>query len=96
MGFNVGHAAEAAARHPRPSAALAAAYKNGLMASETNQTVSRVINAPASDIFDALSNPDRHTDFDGSGFVRSADKPQRIQKVGDVFRMNMEGDHMGG
>jgi uncharacterized protein YndB with AHSA1/START domain len=79
-----------------PVGALAAAYKNGLMASETNQTVSRVINAPASDIFDALSNPDRHTDFDGSGFVRSADKPQRIQKVGDVFRMNMEGDHMGG
>lgn len=66
------------------------------MATETTQTVSRVINASAADIFDLLSNPDRHTEFDGSGFIRSAEKPQRIQAVGDVFRMNMEGDHMGG
>lgn len=66
------------------------------MANENTQTVSRVINAPANDIFDVLSNPDRHSEFDGSGFVRSADRSQRIQAVGDVFRMNMEGPHMGG
>jgi uncharacterized protein YndB with AHSA1/START domain len=62
----------------------------------TTQTVSRTINAPATEIFDLLSNPDRHTEFDGSGFLRSAVKPQRISAVGDTFRMNMEGDHMGG
>ena len=66
------------------------------MTTETSQSASRVVNAPAADIFDLLSNPDRHPAFDGSGFVRSADHPQRIQHVGDVFRMNMEGDHMGG
>ena len=66
------------------------------MTTETSLTVSRVIHAPAAEIFDLLSNPDRHADFDGSGFIRSADKPQRIEAVGDVFRMNMEGDHMGG
>jgi uncharacterized protein YndB with AHSA1/START domain len=66
------------------------------MTADTSLTVSRVIHAPAAEIFDLLSNPDRHTDFDGSGFIRSADKPQRISGVGDVFRMNMEGDHMGG
>lgn len=62
----------------------------------TSQTVSRTINAPATDIFDVLSNPDRHKEFDGSGFVRSAVKPQRISAVGDTFRMDMEGPHMGG
>jgi uncharacterized protein YndB with AHSA1/START domain len=66
------------------------------MSSETSLTVNRTINASATDIFDVLTNPDRHVEFDGSGFVRSAEKPQRIQSVGDVFRMNMEGDHMGG
>jgi uncharacterized protein YndB with AHSA1/START domain len=66
------------------------------MSSETSLTVNRTINASATDIFEVLTNPDRHVEFDGSGFVRSAEKPQRIQAVGDVFRMNMEGDHMGG
>lgn len=66
------------------------------MATESALTVSRVIHAPAAEIFDLLSNPARHGEFDGSGFNRSAEKPQRIQAVGDTFRMNMEGPHMGG
>ena len=66
------------------------------MATATNQTVSRVINASAGDIFDVLTNPDRHSEFDGSGFVRSSAKSMRIEKVGDNFRMNMDGPHMGG
>lgn len=59
-------------------------------------TVTRTIPAPATTIFELLSNPDTHIRFDGSGFLRSAEKPQRIQAVGDVFRMNMTGEHMGG
>jgi uncharacterized protein YndB with AHSA1/START domain len=59
-------------------------------------TVQRTIDAPAAEIFDVLSNPKRHADLDGSGFVRSDEKAERIQHVGDVFRMNMAGDHMGG
>ena len=59
-------------------------------------TVQRTIDAPAAEIFDVLSNPKRHHQLDGSGFVRSDEKAERIQKVGDVFRMNMAGDHMGG
>ncbi|MGI8458468.1 MAG: SRPBCC family protein [Propionibacteriaceae bacterium] len=66
------------------------------MSTDTSQSVSRSIDASTTTIFDLLSNPDRHADFDGSGLIRSADKPQRIQAVGDVFRMNMEGQHMGG
>ncbi|MGP9693396.1 SRPBCC family protein [Brachybacterium sp. AOP25-B2-12] len=63
---------------------------------ETSITVSRVIDASAKDIFDLLTLPRRHQEFDGSGFVRADEKSQRIQGVGDVFVMNMEGEHMGG
>lgn len=66
------------------------------MTTDTALTASRTINASATDIFDVLSNPDRHLEFDGSGFLRSAEKSQRISSLGDVFTMNMEGDHMGG
>ena len=66
------------------------------MSDDTQITVERTIDAPASEIFDVLSNPKRHPQLDGSGFVRSEDQGDRIQQVGDVFRMNMEGDHMGG
>lgn len=59
-------------------------------------TVERTINAPSATIFEVLTNPERHADLDGSGFVRSEQKADRIQGVGDVFTMNMEGDHMGG
>ncbi|MCU1538138.1 MAG: polyketide cyclase [Humibacillus sp.] len=59
-------------------------------------SVQRTIDAPAADLFDVLSNPKRHVQLDGSGFVRSDEHGERIQKVGDVFRMNMAGDHMGG
>lgn len=59
-------------------------------------TVQRTIDAPAKDIFEVLTNPQRHAEIDGSGLVRSDDRSDRIQAVGDVFRMNMEGEHMGG
>jgi len=68
----------------------------GEMDNSSRITVSRSVNASAKDVFSQLSNPDRHADLDGSGFVRSAEKPQRISGSGDSFRMNMEGDHMGG
>ncbi len=59
-------------------------------------TVERTINASSDAVFDVLSNPERHVEIDGSGFVRSDEKTDRIQGAGDVFRMNMAGDHMGG
>lgn len=59
-------------------------------------TVQRTIDAPAAAVFDVLSNPHRHPELDGSGFVRSLDQGDRLQETGQVFRMNMAGDHMGG
>ncbi|MEI5672539.1 MULTISPECIES: SRPBCC family protein [unclassified Nocardioides] len=66
------------------------------MTSDTSITVSRTIDAPTSVVFDVLSNPERHVDLDGSGFVVSDEKTDRITGSGQVFRMNMTGDHMGG
>ena len=66
------------------------------MTDETSITVQRSIDVAPAQVFDLLTNPDRHAEFDGSGFLRSADHPQRISAVGDTFRMNMAGDHMDG
>ncbi len=59
-------------------------------------TVQRTIDAPTTDIFEVLSNPERHAELDGSGFVLSDDRSDRITATGQTFRMNMTGDHMGG
>ena len=64
--------------------------------SETSITVSRTIDAPAKDIFNVLSNPRRHSELDGSGFMRTGQNADRITASGQVFTMDMEGEHMGG
>ncbi len=63
---------------------------------DTRIDVSRTIDAPTTAVFDVLSNPQRHAELDGSGFVLSDEKSDRITGTGQVFRMNMQGDHMGG
>lgn len=59
-------------------------------------SVQRTIDAPAQNIFDVLTNPERHREIDGSGFLRSDERAQRITGTGDTFTMNMTGEHMGG
>lgn len=59
-------------------------------------TVQRTIDASAKDLWEVLTNPQRHTEIDGSGFVRSVDHADRITGNGQTFRMNMSGPHMGG
>lgn len=66
------------------------------MTQEKKITVQRTIDASPKDVFDVLTNPERHPELDGSGFIRSDEKTDRIQAVGEVFTMNMSGDHMGG
>jgi hypothetical protein len=66
------------------------------MSNETQVQVRRTVNASADTVFDVLSNPHRHPDLDGSGFVRSLERGDRLTAVGQQFRMNMVGDHMGG
>ena len=59
-------------------------------------SVSRHIDASAKEIFEVLTLPSNHVKIDGSGFVRSDNHADRIEKTGTKFVMNMEGDHMGG
>lgn len=66
------------------------------MSSDTSISVSREIPASATEIFEVLSNPAHHQQIDGSGFVRGVDHGDRITATGQVFRMNMSGDHMSG
>ena len=62
---------------------------------ETSQTVTRTIEAPARDIFEILTLPARHREFDGSEMVRADERSQRIQRVGDTFVMNMHNERFG-
>jgi uncharacterized protein YndB with AHSA1/START domain len=66
------------------------------MSDDKRITDSRTIDAPTKDVFDVITNPERHAELDGSGFVISDEKSDRITGTGQVFRMNMTGDHMGG
>ena len=66
------------------------------MSEQTSITVSRTIDVSAKDVFEVLTLPDNHVAIDGSGFVQSVDHGDRITETGQVFTMNMSGDHMGG
>src|SRR5690625_2301144 len=63
---------------------------------QTHVTVTRTIDAPAKDIFERLTLPATHHQFDGSGTVRAADDSERITKVGEKFVMNMYAEAQGG
>lgn len=66
------------------------------MSDQKKLTVSRTINASADALFDILTLPQRHKEFDGSGMIVSDEKTQRIAAVGDVFTMNMFHKSQGG
>lgn len=55
---------------------------------DTN-SATRVVDASANEIFAILSDPSRHAETDNSGMVVSADTDAKLEKVGDVFVMNM-------
>jgi hypothetical protein len=58
-------------------------------------SVSRRIDAPAEDIFQLLTDPGRHFDFDGSGMVRQGASNAVVSGVGDVFVMKMHNERLG-
>ena len=58
--------------------------------------VSKVIDAPAADIFAILASPDRHHEIDGAGMLRGVEgEAQPIAAIGQVFVMNMHQDALG-
>lgn len=57
--------------------------------------VSRRIEAPASEIFRVLSDPEMHLAIDGSEMLRGAETKQVVTGIGDVFVMNMHFHALG-
>lgn len=67
------------------------------MADNESVSVSRVIDAPAKDIYEFLTLPRNHVALDGSDMVRGAvTGDQRLSAVGEVFTMDMYADSQGG
>lgn len=66
------------------------------MSDDKKIEATRTIDASSTAVWDVLSNPARHAELDGSGFVISDDRADRITGSGQKFTMNMTGDHMGG
>lgn len=62
------------------------------MSDDQKITVSRVIDAPAKDIFRVLSDPQNHARIDGTGMIQSDEKTDRITANGQTFRMNMHNE----
>lgn len=64
----------------------------GTVSTPTDRVVSasREINAPADVIFDVLTDPARHADFDGSGMVQQLRGEQTRLELGSKFGMDMK------
>lgn len=58
------------------------------MPSDT-ESVERVIDAPAEELFAIVANPTRHPEIDGSGTVRGTGDPDAMLGLGDSFTMQM-------
>lgn len=69
---------------------------DGMTENPTHLTVSRILDVPAKDVFEVLTLPARHHEFDGSGTVRAADDTERVTASGQKFVMNMHREEMGG
>ena len=69
---------------------------DGMTENPTHLTVTRILDVPAKDVFEVLTLPARHHEFDGSGTVRAADDTERVTASGQKFVMNMHREEMGG
>jgi uncharacterized protein YndB with AHSA1/START domain len=54
------------------------------------ETVERVIDAPAAEIFALLVDPSRHKEIDGSGTVRDPKEASQVLTLGSKFGMSMK------
>jgi uncharacterized protein YndB with AHSA1/START domain len=58
-------------------------------------SANRRISAPASRIFELITDPDGHVKIDGSGMLMAAPEAKRLRNVGDTFEMNMDREPLG-
>ena len=58
-------------------------------------SATRRIAAPASKIFQIVSNPEGHVDIDGSGMLEAASDARQVTTVGETFDMDMDREPLG-
>lgn len=63
--------------------------------SQQRAEVSRRVRAPATRIFEIITEPRMHVEIDGSGMLMAAPDAQRLRAVGDTFEMNMDREPLG-
>jgi uncharacterized protein YndB with AHSA1/START domain len=65
------------------------------MADPERIAVTRVIDAPAADIFRVIADPHGHVLIDGSGMLVAAPGSRPLTRVGDSFDMDMDREPLG-
>ena len=58
-------------------------------------SATRRIAAPASTIFELITDPHGHVRIDGSGMLVASDRTERLERVGDAFEMDMDREPLG-
>jgi len=58
-------------------------------------SATRRIAAPASKLFQIVSNPEGHVDIDGSGMLEAAPDARQVTAVGETFDMDMDREPLG-
>jgi hypothetical protein len=62
---------------------------------ENRIAISRIVNAPPSQIFRVVTDPNMQVEIDGSGMLEAAPGSRRLEAVGDSFEMDMDRDPLG-
>jgi uncharacterized protein YndB with AHSA1/START domain len=69
--------------------------KGELMPDRERIAVTRRIAAPASQIFELITDPMTHVRIDGSGMLVAAPGAERLMRVGDTFEVDMDREPLG-
>ncbi len=57
--------------------------------------ISRIVDAPPSEIFRVVTDPNMQVEIDGSGMLEAAPGSTRLEAVGDTFEMDMDREPLG-
>ena len=66
-----------------------------MVAGDNRIAISRIVNAPPSEIFKVVTDPNMQVEIDGSGMLEAAPGSTRLEAVGDTFEMEMDREPLG-
>ncbi len=74
---------------------LTQTYKEAPETTSERIEISRIIPAPASEIFRTIASSQGHVAIDGSGMLLAATRTEHLTSVGDTFEINMDREPLG-